>query len=84
MTFSCSRSSWRKDYLEHIKIVTDRASPGLRLVHNKNQDIPPYSSPRCKMIILRYSFCRTHIPLYREWCGSLEEGVADGSIEEDM
>ncbi|CAA7401052.1 unnamed protein product [Spirodela intermedia] len=29
------KSSWKRDYLEHIKIVTDQASLGLGLVHNK-------------------------------------------------
>ncbi|CAA6675410.1 unnamed protein product [Spirodela intermedia] len=33
--FSCPRSSWRRDYLECIKIVTDQASLGLRLTHNQ-------------------------------------------------
>ncbi|CAA6673050.1 unnamed protein product [Spirodela intermedia] len=28
-------SSWRRDYLESIKIVTDQASLGLRLMQNK-------------------------------------------------
>ncbi|CAA7404345.1 unnamed protein product [Spirodela intermedia] len=35
MAFSCPRSSWRRDYLKHIKIVTDQASLDLGLVHNK-------------------------------------------------
>ncbi|CAA7394795.1 unnamed protein product [Spirodela intermedia] len=35
MTFSCLRSSWRRDYLEHIKIIMGQASHSLRLVHNK-------------------------------------------------
>ncbi|CAA7407830.1 unnamed protein product [Spirodela intermedia] len=35
MSFSCLRSSWRRDYLEHIKIITDQASLGLGLTHNE-------------------------------------------------
>ncbi|CAA7397723.1 unnamed protein product [Spirodela intermedia] len=37
MVFSCPRSSCRKDYLEHIKIIIDQASLSLRLAHNKNK-----------------------------------------------
>ncbi|CAA6668704.1 unnamed protein product [Spirodela intermedia] len=33
--FSCPRLSWRRNYLEHIKIVIDQASLSLRLVHNE-------------------------------------------------
>ncbi|CAA7395910.1 unnamed protein product [Spirodela intermedia] len=35
MAFSCPRSSWRRNYLECIKIITDQASLGLRLTHNE-------------------------------------------------
>ncbi|CAA6675655.1 unnamed protein product [Spirodela intermedia] len=35
MQFSCSRLSWKRDYLERIKIVTDQALLGLELTHNK-------------------------------------------------
>ncbi|CAA6661546.1 unnamed protein product [Spirodela intermedia] len=34
-TFLCSRSSWRRDYLEHIKIIMDQASLSLGLTHNE-------------------------------------------------
>ncbi|CAA7391581.1 unnamed protein product [Spirodela intermedia] len=32
-TFLCSRSSWRRNYLERIKIVMDQAPLDLGLVH---------------------------------------------------
>ncbi|CAA6673982.1 unnamed protein product [Spirodela intermedia] len=35
IVFSCSRLLWRRDYLEHIKIIIDQASLGLRLTHNE-------------------------------------------------
>ncbi|CAA6658021.1 unnamed protein product [Spirodela intermedia] len=35
MTFSCPRSLWRRDYLEHIKIITDQASLGLGLTPHR-------------------------------------------------
>ncbi|CAA7401000.1 unnamed protein product [Spirodela intermedia] len=34
-TFSCPRSSWKRDYLECIKTVTNQASVGLGLVCNE-------------------------------------------------
>ncbi|CAA7394592.1 unnamed protein product [Spirodela intermedia] len=35
MAFSCPRSSWRRDYLDCIKIIADQAPLGLRLTHNE-------------------------------------------------
>ncbi|CAA7394345.1 unnamed protein product [Spirodela intermedia] len=35
MAFLCSRLSWRRDYLEHIKIIVDQAPLDLRLEHNE-------------------------------------------------
>ncbi|CAA7405428.1 unnamed protein product [Spirodela intermedia] len=35
MTFLYPRSSWRRDYLERIKIITNKASLGLGLTHNE-------------------------------------------------
>ncbi|CAA6661445.1 unnamed protein product [Spirodela intermedia] len=34
-TFSCLRSLWRRDYLEHIKIVMGQAPLSLWLTHNE-------------------------------------------------
>ncbi|CAA6662233.1 unnamed protein product [Spirodela intermedia] len=31
-------SSWRKDYLEHIKIIIDQASLNLILAHNEKRE----------------------------------------------
>ncbi|CAA7400857.1 unnamed protein product [Spirodela intermedia] len=41
-TFLCSRSSWRRDYLECIKIIMDQASLGLGLAHNEKQGAKLY------------------------------------------
>ncbi|CAA7395717.1 unnamed protein product [Spirodela intermedia] len=35
MTFLYLKSSWRRDYLECTKIITDQTSLGLGLAHNK-------------------------------------------------
>ncbi|CAA6673430.1 unnamed protein product [Spirodela intermedia] len=35
IVFSCSRSSWRRHYLECIKIIVDQALVSLGLVHNE-------------------------------------------------
>ncbi|CAA6670769.1 unnamed protein product [Spirodela intermedia] len=35
-TFSCLRSSWRRDYLKCVKIITDQESLSLGQVHNEN------------------------------------------------
>ncbi|CAA7404097.1 unnamed protein product [Spirodela intermedia] len=39
ITFLCSRSSWRRDYLERIKIIMDQTPLGLGLACNEQIDI---------------------------------------------
>ncbi|CAA7401822.1 unnamed protein product [Spirodela intermedia] len=45
VSFSVNLSSCKRDYLERIKIITDQASLGLRLVHNEGADIRMMSAP---------------------------------------
>ncbi|CAA6664880.1 unnamed protein product [Spirodela intermedia] len=39
--FLCPRSLWRRNYLEHIKIIMNQASLGLRQTYNKKTNSQP-------------------------------------------
>ncbi|CAA6668848.1 unnamed protein product [Spirodela intermedia] len=41
ITFLCSKSPWRRGYLECIKIIADQAPLSLGLAHNKRNGVFP-------------------------------------------
>ncbi|CAA7392018.1 unnamed protein product [Spirodela intermedia] len=67
MTFLCSRSSWRRDYLDHIKIITDQESLGLGLMHNKLLmnvecgNTSKFKELELNVLHIKIFLCRTHL-----------------------